>query len=111
MHIAMDNRVFKRAEGKLAVRYSPLGSNGEFCTTTKDISGGGMRLTLLKKLKPGTVLDLEIFKYNTDINSRCRGRVVWVEEGGVKKHEFDAGIEFIDKQSLYINNILKRLNE
>jgi len=49
-----DNRLFERVSGELAVRYSPRGTDGEFCSTTRNISGGGIRMPLLKKVKPLT---------------------------------------------------------
>lgn len=109
MPIGTDNRLFERVEGEFAVRYSPQGSDREFCTTTKNISGGGMRISLLKRLEPGTLLDLEIFKYDTDVKTRCRGRVVWVwnEPMNVKAERlFEAGIQFINSQLLYIGRLI-----
>lgn len=85
MPIGTDNRVFERVEGELSVRYSPQGSDREYCTTTKNISGGGMRISLLKKLEPGDLVDLEIFKYNTALSARCRGKVVWVWSESLNK--------------------------
>ena len=42
MRISTDSRIFERLDKELAVRYSPVGSNREFCTTTKNISAGGV---------------------------------------------------------------------
>ena len=112
MRLDTNNRIFERVEGELAVRYSPQGSNKEFCTTTKNISGGGIRISLLKKLTPGTILDLEIFRYNTDIKARCRGKVIWVWGESMDKEDeqaFEAGIEFIDRQVLYIGRLTNYL--
>lgn len=112
MRTSIDNRVFERIEGELAVRYSPQGSDREFCTTAKNISGGGIRAALLKKLAPGTVLDLEIFNYNQDIKARCRGKIVWVWDEPMDKEDrqfFEAGIQFIDMQLLYIGRLISCL--
>jgi c-di-GMP-binding flagellar brake protein YcgR len=112
MPIGTDNRIFERIEGELAVRYSPQGSDREYCTTTKNISGGGMRISLLKKLGLGTLLDLEIFKYDEDIKARCRGKVVWVWNEPMNKENeqlFEAGIQFINVQLLYIGRLIKYL--
>jgi len=110
MEIGADNRLFKRVEGELGVRYSPQGSNREFCTTIKNISGGGIRVSLLKRLERGELLDLEIFKYNTDIRARCRGRVVWIWDEYVNRREgedlFEAGIEFVDSHPLRIARLI-----
>jgi len=112
MRIGVDNRLFERIEGELAVRYSPRGSDREYCTTTKNISGGGMRMSLLKKLDPGTMLDLEIFRYDSDIKTRCRGRLVWIwGEPMDKKTDqiFEAGIQFLNTELLYIGRLIAYL--
>src|SRR4030043_1341445 len=100
MFTGTENRVFSRIDGELAVRYSPQGTDSEFCTTTKNISGGGMRMSLLKKLEPGTVLDLEIFKYDSDLTARCKGKVVWLWDAPMDTENeqlFEAGIKFLNQ--------------
>ena len=112
MRIGTDSRVFERLDKELAVRYSPVGSNREFCTTTKNISAGGVRMSLLKNLSPGTTLDMEIFKYDSDIKARCRGKVVWIWDEPMSKESeelFEAGIEFLDKRLLYISRLINDL--
>ena len=109
MRIGTDNRLFERFEGELAVRYSPQGSNREFCTTTKNISGDGVRISLLKRLRPGTILDREIFKYNKDIKVRCRGKVIWTWDEPMDKEMgqcFETGIQFMDRQLLYLGRLI-----
>jgi len=105
-----DTRLFERVDKKLGVRYSPQGGNAEFCTTTRNISGGGIRMPLLKKLRPGTPLNLEIFKYNTDVSVRCRGQVVWTWETPMDEKEeqlYEAGIQFINPHLLYIGRLME----
>lgn len=112
MRIGIDNRLFARVNGELDVRYSPHGSDREYCTTTRNVSGGGVRMPLLKKLEPGTILDLEIFKHNTDLSSRCRGKVAWVWDEPMNREDeqlFEAGISFIDSQLLYIGRLINYL--
>lgn len=112
MRLGIDNRLFARIEGELGVRYSPQGSDREYCTTTRNIGGGGVRMSLLKKLEPGTILDLEIFKHNTDLKTRCRGKVAWIWDEPMNKQEdqlFEAGISFIDRQLLYIGRFINYL--
>jgi hypothetical protein len=107
-----DARVFERIDKELGVRYSPQGTNAEFCSTTKNISGGGIRMPLLKKLKPGSVLNLEIFKNKADFFIRCRGKVAWVWDAPAdQKGEqlFEAGIKFIDPHLLYIGRLMESL--
>jgi len=109
-----DNRLFERVSGELAVRYSPQGTDGEFCSTTKNISGGGIRMPLLKKLKPGATLDLEIFKHNTDMAFRCMGRVMWiwdVPQNTNQDHVFEAGVKFLNPDLLYIGKLIESLGK
>lgn len=109
MFIGTENRVFERLDKELAVRYSPQGTDGEFCTITKNISGGGARLLLLKALKPGTVLDLEISKYNSNITIRCRGKIVWVWDTArayENEHSFEAGVQFMEPELVPMGRLL-----
>lgn len=107
MYEGRDNRIFQRIIGEFAVRYSPQGSNEEFCSTTKDISGGGIRMSLFKGLNPGTILDIEIFGSDANINAKCRGRIVWLHQG--IEQPFEAGIQFVDSKLLYIGRLIEHL--
>jgi c-di-GMP-binding flagellar brake protein YcgR len=107
-----NNRVFERVNGELAVRYSPQGTDGEFCSTTRNISGGGIRMPLLKKLKPGTTLDMEIFKHNTDMAFRCMGKVVWTWGSLTDKKDeeiYEAGVKFLNPDLMYIGKLIESL--
>jgi len=114
MSITTENRLFERIKGELGVRKSPQGSNKEFCATIKNISGGGIRISLLKRLHQGTILDIEIFKYNTNIKTRCRGKIVWIWDNkpfGDREDDktFEAGVEFINRHLLYIGRLIRYL--
>lgn len=114
MYSGTDRRIFRRVKGELAVKYSLNGNNKTYSTTTKNISGGGMRITLIKKLAPGTILDMEIFKYNSNISANFRGKVAWISKApvkikGKKKKYFEAGIKFIDLGFLYIGILINDL--
>lgn len=107
-----DNRVFERVSGELAVRYSPQGADGEFCSTTRNISGGGLRMPLLKKLKAGAAVDLEIFKHNTDMAIRCVGKVAWIWDAPANSkedHVFEAGIKFLNPDLSCIGKLIESL--
>jgi len=112
MPISTDKRVFERVEGDLAVWYRPQRSNKEFCSTGKNISAAGIRITLLKKLDVGTILGIEIFKYNVNIKAICRGKIVWIwdyPEDTESKEFFEAGIQFIDRDLLQIGKLMSYL--
>jgi len=109
-----DKRLFERVSGELAVRYSPQGADGEFCSITRNISGGGIRMPLLKKLKPGTILGLEIFKNKTNTALRCMGKVVWVWDAPINKkedHIFEAGVKFINPDLFNIGSLIESLEK
>lgn len=109
-----DNRMFERVNGELAVRYSPQGTDVEFCSTTRNISGGGIRLPLLKKLKPGTIVSLELFKNNTDMIFRCMGRVIWVWDASINEkecHIFEAGVKFLNPDLSCIGRLTESLGK
>ncbi|MFH1478744.1 MAG: PilZ domain-containing protein [Candidatus Omnitrophota bacterium] len=112
MYIDKGNRLLERIKTDLAVRYSPQGSDKEFCSTSTDISRGGIRMTLLKKLNPGTMLDLEIFKYNNEAKARCRGKIIWISNGDLDTKNngfFEAGIQFIDKRLSCVEDIINNI--
>ena len=109
-----DNRLFERVNGELAVRYSPQGTDGEFCSTTRNISGGGIRVPLLKKLKPGAILDMEIFRHNTDTSFRCKGKVMWVWDAPLNKKEdylFESGVKFVNPDLLHIGRLIDSMGK
>lgn len=109
-----DNRLFERVNGELAVRYSPQGADVEFCSTTRNISGGGIRMPLLKKLKPGTLVDLELFKNNADMVFRCMGKVIWVWDTPIDKkedHIFEAGVKFLNPDLSCIGKLTESLGK
>ena len=115
MHITTEHRVFERIEGELPIRYALHENNKEiFSAITKNVSGGGLRTTLLKKLDPGTLLDIEISIYDGDMKLRFKGKVagVWDEPMDKEKKElFEAGIQFIDPRLFYVGKIIDCLEK
>lgn len=112
MYNKRDRRLFERAQGALIVRYKLQGSSKEYCTTAKNMSGGGMEILLLERLEPGTGLEIEIFKDKSNISATCRGEIIWVygiDREGKRKQSFEAGIKFIDLKFLYIGSLISDL--
>lgn len=110
MYTGADRRMFDRIDGIVAVRYSPAGSSVEHYATTKNISGGGIKISLLRKLEPGTLIDIEIFKINSNSSARCRGEVMWIKRTAEKgKRCFEAGIKFAGLNFIYIGELIKEL--
>lgn len=113
MYAGIERRIFHRIEGEIAVRYRQVDSKEGCSVTTKNISAGGMRISLLKKIEPGTVLDLEIFRGRSNASSRCRGRIMWVQRLPLAKNKgkkyFEAGIEFIGLSFMYLGGLIEDL--
>ncbi|NQV04867.1 MAG: PilZ domain-containing protein [Candidatus Omnitrophica bacterium] len=113
MYSGQDRRAFLRIKSELTVRYMAEGSKGEFCTTTRDISGSGLRIVLLEELSPGTFLDLEIFEKDSNTGIRCKGQISWISSSEVADKGagfFEAGIRFIDSDLLCVARLFKDLN-
>jgi hypothetical protein len=102
--------MFDRIDGAVTVRYSPPGSPVENYAITKNISGGGIKISLFRNLSPGTVLDLEIFKVNSNDSARCRGEIMWINRTADKgKRCFEAGIKFVGLNFIYMGELIKEL--
>jgi len=82
--------------------------------TSKDISGGGIKLFIKEQLKPGTLLEviLELLKENKKII--LEARVVWINPSCAgKKHFYEVGLEFINidfAQRTRLSNYVQYLN-
>ena len=83
---------------------------------TEDVSSGGIRVVVKKKLEVSTVLDLEI--YLSQIPIVCKGKVIWIKDKenfmleGTKF--FDVGIalcDIDDEQRNIFNNCIKDLEK
>ena len=114
MYSGQDRRAFLRVKRELTVRCMAEGSKREFCTTTRDISGSGLRMILLRELSPGTVLDLEIFEKDSSSSAgiRCRGRIAWVSSSEAAEEGlgfFEAGIRFIDSDLVCVARLFRDL--
>jgi len=106
MYSRSERRTFRRIEGEFPVRYTPSRGRREYRTVTKNISGGGMRITIFKRVPQGTILDLEIFRDDSGRNARCKGEVRWIGSAGKRKKALDAGIKFLDLSFLFIGNLI-----
>ncbi len=109
MYTQSDRRVFRRIKGKIPVLYRVLGGTREHRSFTKNIGAGGMRIPIFKIMAPGTVLDLEIFKNNSNGSARCKGEIIWTGRMTTKGKGgkiFEAGVRFLDLNFLFIGNLI-----
>jgi c-di-GMP-binding flagellar brake protein YcgR len=78
---------------------------------SKDISGGGICLSLPEKLLPDTKINIDIKVMqpkSTDYNLKARvawSRHVEISAGGAKSVYYDTGIEFLEQDPIAVANI------
>lgn len=93
-----ERRAFERIEDTVSVKYKTLQGRIEDVSLVKNIGGGGIRLSLAERLKPGTAIDLEITIPDDPKPFSAAGEVVWVSEiiisGDSVARYYDTGIEF-----------------
>jgi len=81
-------------------------------TQTENISAGGVRLITEERLKPSSIIDLDIHIKNGEFIS-CKGKVLWVfarkATSDIGPVVFDTGIEFYhikDKEARAIMDLV-----
>jgi len=108
-----EKRLFERIDGELGLRYTLHNDSREILSTvTKNISGGGLRTSLIKELSPGTLLDMELAIDNGDVKLRFEGKIAWIWDEPMdkeKKQLFEAGIQFINQRLFYVGRVIKYL--
>jgi len=95
----------------IPVRYTVVGGAQEHKELiTKDISGGGLRLSLEEKLEVGTLLKVELELLKEKKKVQLDAKVIWVEPApDYMECSYEAGIEFINidfAERTMINNYL-----
>lgn len=95
-----ERRRFVRISANVPVRYSlPKGGDNLKVVKTKDISIGGICMTITEKLSPNIGLRLEIELGEATSPIFAKGEVVWVKEDADLKDKegiryFSVGVEF-----------------
>ena len=100
---ASEKRRFARLDIKALVKWEKITPDGDSTLndldTMRNVSRGGIRLTVSRKLQKGDMLSVSI-KLPAQKNISVKGRVVWIKEINLstlaKNPEFDIGVEFID---------------
>lgn len=110
-----DRRVFERVPAAINVAYRVYGGKSKFKTISKDISGGGIRLSLNEKLDEGTILELEIGLPDTNRSIPALGKVAWTVEFVVRGDSvmkyYDTGIEFIRISVVCLGKIYRHFRQ
>ena len=82
--------------------------------SVKDISGGGLRLLLPEKLKPGNIIYLDIILIGNKEAIPAKGEIIWSrksENANCPKVAYDTGIQFIKIDLLSICKIYTYFQE
>lgn len=104
-----ERRKFVRLDARVRVKYRVLKKGRTQESFTKDLSGGGIRLSINEKLAVATPLALEIKIPGEARPILAEGRAVWsreVSDEG-KTGRFDTGIAFTKIDSMNQGKILK----
>jgi c-di-GMP-binding flagellar brake protein YcgR len=91
-----ENRKYVRITESLKIAYkvvNPIAGPGE--CLSKEVSAGGIRLSVQERLAPGDILELDISLPHTSKPIRATGEVVWVNEVDDFNVQFMIGIKFI----------------
>ena len=82
-----------------------------FHTYTESISEGGMKITLEKEVKAGSLVELELFISDKEsLPIKCNGVIVWTKKTnpeGTKPDLFHTGIQFKDLTNPVDRKLLK----
>jgi len=91
-----ERRKYTRMDESVTTKYRILKTALKDRSSTKDLSVSGVRLPVVRRFPPGTVLVLEFFIPQRIKPIIATGKVVWLEENVTAKPPFEVGIEFID---------------
>ncbi|MBU4140347.1 MAG: PilZ domain-containing protein [Candidatus Omnitrophica bacterium] len=114
-----DRRKTPRINTEIDVLYEVLSGNaaGKQNSRSRDISMGGIGLTLNEKLFPGTVLSLQLNMAQSHRTIFTQGEIAWVKEASKKniaqkgQRLFDAGVKFTKigpKDEAALNNFINQ---
>lgn len=111
-----ERRIFERIDASLKIKYEIVDKTPILKdATSKDISGGGMRISLNEKIDPGAILKLDIeVPGAANKTTTAYGKVVWnrkVDVVGAKMTTYyETGIEFTSVNPLVIGKIFKHFS-
>jgi hypothetical protein len=79
-----------------------------FHSCAQNIGEGGLKVSLGREVKKGTLLELELF-VTEKMPLKCKGTVIWCRKSA-RDGMFDTGIEFTDIDPFY-RKMVKNLTE
>ena len=95
-----ERRSYVRADGLVLVNYKIPELKLEGKSSAYDLSGAGVRITVARKLKPGTPAELEMYLPGSSQPILAKAEVTWADKCE-KTDYFYAGLKFkvIDENS------------
>lgn len=108
----MEKRLYERISVPVKIKYE-VKNRPKLTkeTVSKDLSGGGICLSLREKLLPKTQLTMKVEIGSSNDSINLNGKVAWnrrvevAEEAGANVY-YDTGIEFIDADPININRVV-----
>ena len=93
-----ERRRYFRVALPLLISYTVVDTSmGHKGFSSKDISGGGMRIPLKEKLAPGTLLEVQLDLLKDEKKILLKAKVIWVNAvSDDVDYPYEAGIEFIN---------------
>jgi c-di-GMP-binding flagellar brake protein YcgR len=92
--IILGRRKYLRVNSAVKINYQIGNDTPRVNCVSRDISEGGVRLSLYQHIKIGTTLKLGIYLQDTAEPEQVFGKLVWEKETPGKDYPFEAGIEF-----------------
>ncbi len=114
----LQRRIFERLEIPLKIKYEIIEAPPFLKeATSKDISGGGLKLAMEEKLTVGAHLKLEIgIPGEENKTTTAYGKVVWVSQprqivGQKPVTYYETGIQFTQADPITIGKFFKRFSK
>jgi c-di-GMP-binding flagellar brake protein YcgR len=93
----------------LTISYEVLDQFIKGGSRSKNISGGGLCMPLIQRLKPGTLLKLEIRLVEFSKPIVATGKVIWLSEKREAQFPFIGGVEFVKIDLGDLNRIRRHI--
>ncbi|NLI81543.1 MAG: PilZ domain-containing protein [Deltaproteobacteria bacterium] len=107
--ISFERRRYQRTEKALRVTWKDQEIH---CTGfTKDICIGGLFIVTNFPVHPKDSIQLELTLNGSNVVVRCKGQVIWVNQGQVESFPAGFGVEILDMDSSSVESFLACCDE
>jgi len=106
------SRMYVRIEASfIKVKYGVVGTGmGDVLRAAKDVSGGGIRFPVNKRLPQGAKLDLELTLPQETAPIQAQAEVIWSSRSRGRR-TYEAGCQFIKIDPLDRGKIIRHVHE